>query len=173
MGFLDKAKTLADQAIAKADEAMNTTTGASGAKQAEPFLRDLGVLALLEATGRAPVDLADQRQRCLTALGQIEAQGPVNLAMTSMAPPAPGVAGGAPPPPGAAAAPPPPGSVAPPPPPGSVSPPPAPGAATPPPPAVGTDPVEAAPIEPPPAPGVVTPPPPPGGVTPPPPPTGT
>lgn len=148
MGFLDKAKTLADQAIAKADVAMNTaTTGAGGAKQADPYLRDLGVLALLEATGRAPGDLAEQRQRCLTALGQIEAQGPINLAMGSIAPPPPGAAAGAPPPPGAAAgAPPAPGTVAPPPAPGNVAPPPAPGS--------------------------VAPPPPPGSVAPPPPPTG-
>ncbi len=157
MGFLDKAKTLADQAIAKADVAMNTaTTGTGGAKQADPYLRDLGVLALLEATGRAPVDLAEQRQRCLTALGQIEAQGPINLAMGSLAPPPPGAAAGAPPPPGAAAVPPAPGNVAPPPAPGSVAPPPAPGN-----------------VAPPPAPGSVAPPPAPGSVAPPPPPTGS
>ena len=101
MGFLDKAKTLADQAIAKADVAMNTaTTGAGASKQADSYLRDLGVLALLESTGRAPADLAEQRERCLTALGQIEAQGPINLAMGSLAPPPPGAAAGAPPPPG-------------------------------------------------------------------------
>ena len=148
MGFLDKAKTLADQAIAKADVAMNTaTTGAGASKQADSYLRDLGVLALLESTGRAPADLAEQRERCLTALGQIEAQGPINLAMGSLAPPPPGAAAGAPPPPGAAAgfppapgtvAPPPaPVSVAPPPPPGSVAPPPAPGSVAPPPPPTG------------------------------------
>lgn len=148
MGFLDKAKVLADQAMAKADEAMNSaTTGAGPSKQGDAYLRDLGVLAYLESTGRAPADLAEQRQRCLTALGQLEAQGPLNLAMGSVAPPPPGAAGGAPPPPGAAAAaPPPPGPVAAPPAPGSVPAPPPPGSVAPPPP-----------------PGSVAPPPPPSG----------
>jgi hypothetical protein len=140
MGFLDKAKVLADQAMAKADEAMNSaTSGASGSKQADAYLRDLGVLAFLESTGRSPADLAEQRERCMTALGQLEAQGPLNLSMGSLAPPPPGAAA-APPPPGAAAAgtPPPPGSVAPPPPPGSVAPPPPPGSVAPPPPPSGS-----------------------------------
>jgi hypothetical protein len=150
MGFLDKAKVLADQALAKADEAMNSaTTGATGSKQGDAHLRDLGVLAYLESTGRAPADLAQQRERCMTALGQLEAQGPLDLTMGSLAPPPPGVAAGAPPPPpGAAAAPPPPpgAAAAPPPPPGAVAPPP---------------------------PGAVAPPPPPGSVAPPPPPSGS
>lgn len=129
MGFLDKAKVLADQAMAKADEAMNSaTSGASGGKQADAYFRDLGVLAYLESTGRAPADVAEQRERCVSGLGQLEAQGPLNLAMASLAPP----------PPGAAAAPPPPGSVAPPPPPGSVAPPPPPGSVAPPPPPSGS-----------------------------------
>lgn len=149
MGFLDKAKGLADQAIAKADEAMNSATGSAGpggagsSKQADAYLRDLGALAYLESTGRAPADLAEQRERCTSALGQLESQGPVNFAMTSLAPPPPGTAGGAPPPPGAAAAaaaapPPPPGAVAPPPPPGAVAPPPPPGTVSPPPPPTGS-----------------------------------
>ena len=147
MGFLDKAKVLADQAMAKADEAMNSaTTGAAPSKQGDAYLRDLGVLAYLESTGRAPADLAEQRERCMTALGQLEGQGPLNLAMGSLAPPPPGAAAGAPPPPGAAAAPPPPGAPAPPPAPGSVAPPPPPGSVAPPPP-----------------PGSVAPPPPPSG----------
>lgn len=127
MGFLDKAKVLADQAMAKADEAMNSaTSGASGGKQADAYFRDLGVLAYLESSGRSPADVADQRERCMTALGQLEAQGPLNLTMGSLAPPPPGAAAAAPPPPGSVAPPPPPGSVAPPPPPGSVAPPPPP-----------------------------------------------
>lgn len=146
MGFLDKAKVLADQAMAKADEAMNAASTGTSSKQGDAYLRDLGVLAYLEATGRPPADLAEQRQRCMTALGQLEAQGPLNLAMGSVAPPPPGAATGAPPAPG---------SVAPPPAPGSMAPPPAPGA-----------------VAPPPAPGSVAPPPAPGSVPPPPPPTG-
>jgi hypothetical protein len=147
MGFLDKAKVLADQAMAKADEAMNSaTSGASGGKQADAYFRDLGVLAYLESSGRSPADVAEQRERCMTALGQLEAQGPLNLTMGSLAPPPPGAAAVPPPPGAAAAAPPPPGSVAPPPPPGSVAPPPPPGSVAPPPP-----------------PGSVAPPPPPSG----------
>ncbi len=127
MGFLDKAKGLADQAMAKADEAMNSATTASPSKQGEAYLHDLGVLAYLESVGRAPADLDEQRQRCLSGLGQIESHAPLNLAMTSVAPPPPGAAAGVtapPPPPGAAvsAPPPPPGAVAPPPP-GAVAPP--------------------------------------------------
>lgn len=147
MGFLDKAKVLADQAIAKADEAMNSAaTGSTPSKQGDAYLRDLGVLALLEATGRPPGDLVEQRERCMTALGQLEQQGPLDLTMRSEAPPAPGVAAGAPPPPGSVAPPPAPGGSAPPPPPGG-SVPPAPGSVAPPPP-----------------PGAVPPPPPPGSV---------
>jgi hypothetical protein len=145
MGLLDKAKGLADQAMAKADEAMNSATTGGSTKQADAYLRDLGVIAYLDATGRPMADAEAQRERCMTALGQLEGQGPLNLAMGSLAPPPPGSAAGAPPPPGAAAAPPPPGAA-----------PSDPGAATPPPP----------------APGSVAPPPPPGSVPPPPPPSG-
>lgn len=142
MGFLDKAKALGEQAMAKADTALNSidssTAGGVSAKQAEPYLRDLGVLAYLEQTGRSPADAGAQRDRCLQAISQIESQTALNLAMTSAAPPPPGQAAAAPPPPGqAAAAPPPPGQVAPPPPPGgggAVPPPPAPGTVAPPPP---------------------------------------
>lgn len=146
MGLLDKAKGLADQAMAKADEAMNSASSGGVGKQADAYLRDLGVLAYLEATGRPAPDAEMQRERCMTALGQLEGQGPLNLAMGSVAPPPPGAAAGAPPPPGAAAAPPPPGAAAPPPPSGPTAAPPPPGAVAPPPP-----------------PGSVAPPPPPSG----------
>ena len=129
MGFLDKAKGLADQAMAKADEAMNSATaGSSPGKQGDAYLHDLGVLAYLESNGRPPADIDEQRQRCMTGLGQLEAQGPLNLQMTSVAPPSPGATGGPtapPPPPGAVA------STPPPPPPGAT--PPATGAVAPPP----------------------------------------
>ena len=153
MGFLDKAKALADQAAAKVDEAVTTatssvsgpTTGTSysgtsarGAQEADAYFRDLGVLAYLQETSRSPADAEEQRQRCLAAIRAAESQGKVNLTMSSIAPPGPLV----PPPPGAAAqaaqaasavpppgsvTPPPPGSVGAPPPPGSVAPPPPPG----------------------------------------------
>lgn len=174
MGFLDKAKVLADQAVAKADAAMGSATGGPSPKQADGYLHDLGVIAYLEATGRAPADSEEQRQRCVAAIQQVEGQVALNFALTTVAPPAPGAAatgpapfGSAVPPapaaPGAAAAPPPPpgGVAAPPPPAGApVAPPPAPATpapATPPP-------APAAPIAPPPPPGSVAPPPPPGTV---------
>ncbi|MFZ4517931.1 MAG: hypothetical protein ACOYOP_06060 [Microthrixaceae bacterium] len=141
MGFLDKAKALGEQAMAKADTALNSIdtsmAGGASAKQAEPYFRDLGVLAYLEQTGRAPADAAAQRERCLQAISQLESQTALNFALTSAAPPAPGQAAAAPPPPGQAAAPPPPGQAAAPPPPGgggAVPPPPAPGTVAPPPP---------------------------------------
>jgi hypothetical protein len=156
MGFLDKAKAAANDMMTKADAALNSAegsvSGGANAKQAEPYLRDLGVLSYLEAGGRAPADLQEQRDRCLQALQQLESQVALNLALGSVAPPAPGAAAqGAPPPPAAAGAPPPP--------PGGGSPPPPPGAAP------------AAPAPPPPG-AAPAPPPPPGSVPPPPPPTG-
>ena len=54
MGFLDKAKTFADQAASKIDAAVSDATASPSTKQAESAVRDLGVLAYLEATGRAP-----------------------------------------------------------------------------------------------------------------------
>jgi hypothetical protein len=157
MGFLDKAKVLADQAVAKADAAMGSATGgAANPKQADAYFRDLGVLAYLEATGRPAADADAQRQRCVQAVQQLEGQVALNFAMSSAAPPAPGLAAGAPPAPGAAAPPPPPGAAAPPPPPGAAAPPPP---AAPPAPAA-----PAAPVAPPPPPGTVAPPPPPGTV---------
>jgi hypothetical protein len=162
MGFLDKAKAAANDMMTKADAALNSAegsfSGAASAKQAEPYLRDLGVLGYLESTGRAPADLQAQRDRCLQALQQLESQVALNLNLSSVAPPAPGTAAqGAPPSPGTAAAPPPP--------PGGAPPPPAPGA----PPAA---PAAPAPPGPPPS-AAPAPPPPPGSVPPPPPPTGS
>lgn len=154
MGFLDKAKAAANDMMSKADAALGSAessfSGGANAKQAEPYLRDLGVLSLLEATGRAPADLQAQRDRCLQALAQLESQVALNLNLGSVAPPAPGAAQGAPPPPGGASAPPPPGGTPAPPPP-----PPPGGAPAPPPPG-----------------GAPAPPPPPGSVAPPPPPSG-
>jgi hypothetical protein len=139
VGFLDKAKAAAEQAMSKVDASLS---GSGSAQQADPYFRDLGVLAYLEATGRAPADAAAHRERCVGALRQLESQTALNLSLGSTAPPPPGAAAAAPPPPGAAAA-------APPPPPGAVAAPPPPGAGVPPPP--------------PPSGGSVPPPPPPSG----------
>lgn len=155
MGFLDKAKAAATDLAAKADSALNSAEGsfAGGAnpKQAEPLLRDLGVIAYLEATGRAMPDADAQRQRCVEGIQSIESQATLNLQMTSSSPPAPGASTGAP----APAAPPPPAAAAPPPPPGAAAPPPS----------------AAAPAAPPP-PAAAAPPPPPGATPAPPPPSG-
>ena len=145
MGFLDKAKAAANDLAAKADSAINSAetsfAGGVSAKQAEPYLRDLGVLAYLEATGRAPEGAEAERQRCIDAIGPIESQSSLNLQLSSAAPPAPGTAGtppaAPPPPPGGAAStppPPPPGGTEAPPPPGGTEAPPPPGAGSVPPP---------------------------------------
>lgn len=157
MGFLDKAKAAATDLAAKADTALNSAetsiAGGANPKEAEPMLRDLGVIAYLEATGRPMPDADDQRQRCVEGIQSIESQTTLNLQMTSSPPPAPGTTTGAPP--AAPAAPPPPAAAAPPPPPGAA-------AAAPPPPAAPEAP--AAPAAPPPpsdSPAAPPPPPPP------------
>lgn len=145
MGFLDKAKAAATDLAAKADTALAGAGlgGGSGAyHDPDSYLRDLGVLAYLHATGR-PADEAE-RVRVLTALQQMETGGQLHsLALRTAAGPVPGQPGGmgyAPPAPGAGAVPPPapaaPGAVAPPAPPAPAEPvqpaPPAPGGAVPP-----------------------------------------
>lgn len=135
MGFLDKAKAAAEQAMASVDGAL---AGGPTARSADPHFHDLGVLAYLEATGRSPAESDRFRQDAVAALQALEGQVALNFAMSAAAPPPPGAAAQAPPPPGAAAqAPPPPGTVAPPPPPGTVAPPPPPGTVAPPPPPSG------------------------------------
>jgi hypothetical protein len=133
MGFLDKAKQAANDLAAKADSAIaGSGLGGPGpsASDAERHLRDLGVLAYLEATGR-PASTED-RVRIVTALQAMEPAGVVNLGLRTSAVPPP--APSAPPPPGAAAA----AQQAPPPPPpptaGEQPSPPAPATAPPPPP---------------------------------------
>ncbi len=156
MGFLDKAKAAADQAMAKVDSALSGATGSGPSKPVDGYLRDLGLLSYLEATGRAPADIAERRAQLSQWVYDAESAGPINLNLTSTAP------GAVPPPPGAAAAaaPPPPGAAA------AAAPPP-PAAAAPPPPAAAPPPPAAAPAAaPPPPPGSVAPPPPPGAVPP-------
>ncbi|MCO5316836.1 MAG: hypothetical protein M9942_00195 [Microthrixaceae bacterium] len=159
MGFLDKAKAMANDVAAKADTALNSAesslAGGVNPKQAEPLLRDLGVIAYLEATGRPLPDADAQRQRCVEGIQSIESQTTLNLQMSAAPPPAPGTTTGAPP--AAPAAPPPPAAAAPPPPPGAAA-----QAPAPPPPGGGPAPAEEPPQQqaaPPPPP----PPPPPAG----------
>lgn len=149
MGFLDKAKAAATELSAKADAAMTqagiNTPGTSGTSAgADRLLRDLGVLAYLEATGRPLPE--GERDRVMAGLQEAEQQGALgSFALRTTPPPAPGMAGAGagmssspvappPPPPGqpqqaspTQAAPPPPAATTPPPPPGASTPPPPPG----------------------------------------------
>ncbi len=164
MGFLDDLKKGADNLGNKLNESFSGQGGPTQS-QAEPLLRDLGVLTLLDQTGRLTEEQQPHVTRVLGELQALEAQGLVlDVALRSAPPPPPGAGVGATPPPptGAVAAPPPPPGTAvpPPPPPGGAAPSPAPApapAAVPPPPPPG---------------GAVPPPPPPAGVVPPPPPPG-
>ena len=117
MSFFERAKAAATDLAAKADVAMNqagiNTPSAGGG--GDKALRDLGVLAYLEATGRAAS--ADDRARVLATLRELESSG--RLGPLTLSPPSYGTPGAPPPPPGTTAPPPPPpGShVEPPPPP--------------------------------------------------------
>lgn len=130
MGFLDKAKAAANELAAKADTALaNSGLGGPGAAVSpEKLLRDLGVVAYLEATGRTAPE--GERERLLAALGELETAGtlPALVLQTTPAPPAAAAppAGAVPPAPGAATPPPAPPSPAAPPPSTTVAPPPPP-----------------------------------------------
>jgi hypothetical protein len=144
MSFFERAKAAASDLAAKADAEMRkagiSTPGvgvpgapgaAGGAGDGERALRDLGVLAYLEATGRPASP--DDRARLVSTLRELESSG--RLGPLTVTPPTYGAPGAPPPPPGAAAAaatapPPPP----PPPPPAGTTPPPADAGSTPPPP---------------------------------------
>jgi len=154
MGFLDDLKKGADNLGTKINQGLSGQGGPSQS-QAEPLLRDLGVLTYLDQMDRLTEDQQPHVTRVLGEIQALEAQGLVlDVALRSAPPPPPGGAA-APPLPGSATPPPPaPGSATPPPPGGTAAPPPAP-AATPPPPAS---------VPPPPAPGSAVPPPPPPGV---------
>lgn len=133
MSFFEKAKAAASDLAAKADVAMTNAGVNVPGMGGDKALRDLGVIAWLDATGR-PVADAD-RERVMATLRDLETQG--RLGALTVSPPAPAY-GAPPPPPGAAAAgaapaapPPPPSAPAagPPPPPSTPQAPPAPPAA--------------------------------------------
>src|SRR5690349_19731311 len=110
MGFMDKARAAASDLAAKADTALaNSGLGAPGAGEANKYFHDLGVLTFLAENGR-PAS-AEDRERVMTALREMDARGAIASfgLQTAAAPP--------PPPPGSAVPPPPPGSAVPPPPP--------------------------------------------------------
>ncbi|HMM94209.1 hypothetical protein [Phycicoccus sp.] len=144
MSFFERAKAAASDLAAKADVAMSNAGISVPGVGADRALRDLGVVAWLDATGR-PVSDAD-RERVMATLRELESSGRLgSLSLTPVQP-----YGTPPPPPGAAAAgagvpaappPPPTGGSAPPPPPpppGGVAP--AGDAPAPPPPGAAPDP---------------------------------
>ena len=172
MSFFERAKAAANDLAAKADAEMKkagiSTPGAlgtpgGGGGGGDRALRDLGVLAYLEATGR-PASAAD-RERVLASLRELETSG--RLGPLTVTPPAYGAPGAPPPPPGAAAASAATGTAPPPPPGGTPPPPPPPGATPPPPPPPPPADAGGAPAAPPQPPAPDTAPP---GSTPPPPP---
>jgi hypothetical protein len=147
MGFLDDLKKGADNLGNKLNQGLSGQSGPTQS-QADPLLRDLGVLTYLDQMGRLGEEQQAEVTRVLGELQSLEGQGLVlDVALRSAPPPPPGTAAtppppaasGAPvpPPPAPAATPPPPAPAATPPPPASVPPPPAPGAAVPPPPPPG------------------------------------
>jgi len=118
MSFFERAKAAANDLAAKADAEMRKAGistpggvpgtggfGGGGAASAggDRALRDLGVLTYLEATGRP--SSAQDRDRVLAALRDLEASGQLgSLTLSAAPPPPPGAQAGPPPPPGAAAA---------------------------------------------------------------------
>ena len=146
MSFFERAKAAANDLAAKADVAMSqagvSTPGTTSGGGGDRALRDLGVLAYLEATGR-PAS-ADDRARLLATLHELESSG--RLGPLTVTPSSFGAPGGPPPPPGAAAA-----AAAGPTPPPPPPPPPAPGAGPTSPPAAEPTPPGATPPPPPPS----------------------
>jgi len=93
MGLMDKARAAATDLATKAEGMRPAASGGD----ADRYLRDLGVLAYLEASGRpAP---PDDRERVMGALRDMEARGAIGtLTLHTAAPPPP--SGTVPPPPG-------------------------------------------------------------------------
>ncbi|MDI6908212.1 hypothetical protein [Nocardioides sp.] len=87
MGFLDKAKAAANELAAKADTALaNSGLGGPGAAVSpERLLRDLGVVAYLEAAGRPAPE--GERDRLVAALGEHERAGTLPALVLQTTPP--------------------------------------------------------------------------------------
>ena len=159
MGFLDKAKAMADQAMSSLDQTVSPE--GESERRGEQLFRDLGALTWAQHRGSATQATADEIQAVLEELAKVDPNRSLNVVRKHVH------SGGT-----GAAAPPPPGqathtasgvSTAPPPPGGAAAPPPGPGAGTPPPPGYGApQPPEQNPGEPPASPTPPPPPPPPG-----------
>ena len=91
MSFFERAKAAANDLAAKADVAMNqagiNTPGAASGGGGDRALRDLGVLAYLEATGR-PASASD-RERLVATLRELESSGRLGPLTTTPPPPPP------------------------------------------------------------------------------------
>ncbi|WP_421119610.1 hypothetical protein ACE2AJ_19940 [Aquihabitans daechungensis] len=129
MGFLDKVKAGAEQAVQQGQQALqqgqDKLDEVQAKKKADALLRDLGAWHYAVETGRDEGEAAAEIARITAELQAHEAaNGPLPVGRVEpMAPPSPPPPAGSVPPPPGAVPPPPPGSV-PPPPPGSVPPPP-------------------------------------------------
>jgi hypothetical protein len=131
MGFLDDLKKGADNLGNKLNQGLSGQSGPTQS-QADPLLRDLGVLTYLDQMGRLSEDQQAHVTRVIGELQALEAQGLVlDVGLRSAPPPAPGAAATPPPPASSDASPPPPPAPA------ATPPPPAPGATVPPPPPPG------------------------------------
>ncbi|MEZ5140804.1 MAG: hypothetical protein R2711_19125 [Acidimicrobiales bacterium] len=134
MGFLDKVKAQAEQAVKQGQDKLDE---AQAKRKANDLLRDLGAWYYATQTGRdegnGPAELAPHHRR-LQARGrarppeQCQGRARARGAPAPAAPAVPDAPGAVPPPPGAvppapADGPPPPGAIPPPPPPGAVPPP--------------------------------------------------
>ncbi|MBM6401657.1 hypothetical protein [Phycicoccus sonneratiae] len=100
MSFFERAKAAASDLAAKADVAMSNAGVNVPGMGGDRALRDLGVIAWMDATGR-PVADAD-RERVMATLRDLESSG--RLGPLTLTPPQPAY-GAPPPPPGAAGAP--------------------------------------------------------------------
>jgi hypothetical protein len=136
MGFLDKVKAQAEQAVKQGQDKLEDV---QAKKKADGLLRSLGAWHYAIQTGRDEGNGPAEMARITAELQAHEAEhGPLGGAREDEAPEAPPVPGAppvAPPPPGAFAAPPVPGSTPPPPPPAAAPAPPAPPSVPPAPPA--------------------------------------
>lgn len=131
MGFLDKVKAQAEQAVKQGQEKLEDV---QAKKKADGLLRDLGAWYYAGQTdrddGKAPGELA----RITAELQAHEAEhGPLGATADEPEPDVPAAPVAPPPPPAAGTTPPPPPGSVPPPPPGAPTPPP-PGSVPPPPP---------------------------------------
>ncbi len=134
MGFLDKVKAGAEQAVQQGQQALqqgqDKLDEVQAKKKADALLRDLGAWHYAIDTDRDEGEAAAEIARITGELHAHEAaNGPIPVGHVAPAPAPPPPPGFAPPPPSGVVPPPPPGSVPPPPgamppPPGSVPPPP-------------------------------------------------